>query len=139
MTEASTYLLEMAKCNADAYIALPQTRAAMVTGSVAECLSDFYSDIDMTIYYEELPSEEELASARLKNQGSERIWLLGDREQGGFAEAYNVQGVECQIGHHGATGGPIFTSEGALRNPGLPTTLWRSLDSAVERQGRRLS
>jgi hypothetical protein len=99
MTEASVYLLELAARNAQAYTTLPQTRAAMVTGSAAEGLSDFYSDIDMTIYYEELPAEEELHAARRRNQGSERIWLLGDREDGGFAEAYLVKGVECQIGH----------------------------------------
>ena len=38
---------------------LPSARAAMITGSVAEGISDHFSDLDMTVYYEgELPSEE---------------------------------------------------------------------------------
>jgi predicted nucleotidyltransferase len=99
MNEASQYLLSIAKQNVKAYITNPKVQAAMVTGSVAEGLSDHYSDIDMSIYYDELPSQEELEIARLQNQGSERIWILGDTNEGVFGEAYFVNGVECQIGH----------------------------------------
>jgi len=99
MNEDSQYLLAIARRVAKAYTVHPQAKAAMVTGSVAEGLCDRYSDIDMSIYYEELPSYEELESARLQNQGSERIWTLGDTKEGVFAEAYFVNGIECQIGH----------------------------------------
>ena len=65
MNEASQYLLKLAKTNVKAYIAHPKAKAAMVTGSVALGISDYYSDIDMSIYYEEeLPSEQELEAAR---------------------------------------------------------------------------
>lgn len=93
------YLLALAKRNLQAYITNPKVKAAMVTGSVAEGECDFYSDIDMSIYYDELPTEKEIEIARQHNQGSARIWLLGDRSEGGFAEAYKVNGVECQFGH----------------------------------------
>jgi nucleotidyltransferase-like protein len=99
MTPESEYLLALAKRNAQAYIANSKTKAVMVTGSVAEGLSDRYSDIDMTVYYDELPSEDELAAARLRNGGSGRAWFIGDREQGSLAEAYTVADVECQFGH----------------------------------------
>ncbi|MBE9168511.1 hypothetical protein IQ238_13660 [Pleurocapsales cyanobacterium LEGE 06147] len=99
MNEDSQYLLKIARQVAKTYGAHPQAKAAMVTGSVAEGMCDRYSDIDMSIYYEKLPSQEELETARQQNQGSERIWILGDRNQGGFAEAYFVNGVECQVGH----------------------------------------
>ncbi|MFN8451413.1 MAG: hypothetical protein U0521_23220 [Anaerolineae bacterium] len=42
-TEASDYLVEMAKRCAEPYIALPAIRAILLTGSVAEGVSDFYS------------------------------------------------------------------------------------------------
>lgn len=99
MTDRNQYLLELVKRNIKAYIVNPKTKAAMVAGSVAEGLCDEYSDCDMSIYYEELPSEEELQLARQQNQGSERLWILGDRKEGGFAESYLVNGVECQLGH----------------------------------------
>lgn len=99
MTDRNQYLLKLAKRNIKAYIVNPKTKAAMVAGSVAEGLCDEYSDCDMSIYYEELPSEEELQLARQQNQGSERLWILGDQKEGGFAESYLVNGVECQFGH----------------------------------------
>ncbi|BDA69360.1 hypothetical protein RIVM261_059850 [Rivularia sp. IAM M-261] len=97
--DANNYLLGLAKRNVQAYVTNPKARAAMVTGSVAEGECDFYSDIDISIYYDELPTEEELESVRHNNQGSARLWFLGDRSEGGFAEAYKVNGVECQFGH----------------------------------------
>lgn len=96
---ANNYLLALAKRNVQAYIANPKVRAAMVTGSVAEGECDFYSDIDMSIYYDELPTEEEIEIARQLNQGSARTWSFADRDEEGFGEAYKVNGVECQFGH----------------------------------------
>ena len=69
MTDRTQYLLELAKRNVKAYIANPKTKAVMVAGSVAEGLCDEYSDSDVMIYYDELPSEQELhrsASAKLR-------------------------------------------------------------------------
>lgn len=43
----------------------------------AQELCDEYCDIDMSIYYDELPSQEELQLARQQNQGSERLWVIG--------------------------------------------------------------
>jgi len=72
----------------------------MVTGSAAKGLSDNYSDLDLTLYYaDELPSEEALANFRQQHGAAERKWLLGDRAENGFAEAYDVQGIEVQIVH----------------------------------------
>ncbi len=65
MTEPSSYLFKLADKITRQYTRPPQTRAPMVTGSVAERQSDFYSDIDMTIYCDELPTEETLVQARL--------------------------------------------------------------------------
>jgi hypothetical protein len=98
MTPESEYLLSLAKHNLQPYLALPQIRAAMITGSAALGLSDRYSDIDMMIYYDTLPGDDELTAARLHNSG-EVIWRVDNRAEGELMESYRVQGVECQIAH----------------------------------------
>ncbi len=98
MNEASQYLLTLAKRNAQAYAALPGIKAIMLTGSAAEGSSDFYSDIDMILYYDELPSEKALLAACQQNQGTERR-LLGDRSEGAMIDMYQVRSVECQCEH----------------------------------------
>jgi len=72
----------------------------MITGSSAEGVSDHYSDLDMTVYYEgALPDEAALAAIREGHGATQRAWLLGDRADGSFAEAYELGGVQAQIGH----------------------------------------
>jgi hypothetical protein len=98
MTPESEYLLHLAQRNVQAYLVLPQVRAAMVTGSVALGVSDHYSDIDMMIYYDALPDDEALLATRLRN-GGEEIWRVDNRAEGELMESYRVLGVECQIAH----------------------------------------
>lgn len=72
----------------------------MVTGSVAEGVSDRYSDLDLTVYYDgELPDEEVLARIREQNGAPERAWLIGERAEGNIAEAYELNGIQVQTGH----------------------------------------
>lgn len=95
--DASQYLLALAKRNAQVYIALPTTRAIILTGSAAEGKSDLYSDIDMIIYYDTLPPEEVFLKAYQQNEGEDhRILGKADEE---YMETYQVKGVECQIAH----------------------------------------
>ncbi len=97
--KASQYLLELARRTTAAYLAHAHPRAILLSGSAAEGQSDFYSDLDMILYYDELPSDEALDAARQQNNGSDRNWLIGDRNEGEIAESYNVGGVECQFAH----------------------------------------
>lgn len=100
MTEQSEYLVALARRIVQPYTQLPTCKAAMVTGSAAKGLSDNYSDLDLTIYYQdELPNEDALAQIRQQHGAPDRKWLLGDRAEGGFAEAYDLHGIEVQIGH----------------------------------------
>ena len=99
MTDRSQYLLELAKRNVKTYIANPKTKAVMVTGSVAEGLCDEYSDCDVCIYYDELPSEAELQLVRQQNQGAELIGIMGDRQDGAFGESFVMNGIEFQFAH----------------------------------------
>src|SRR5215475_12492054 len=97
-TEASLYLRALARRNAKVYAALPTARAIILTGSSAEGVSDQYSDIDMIVYYDSLPSEEELRAACEQNQGQQRR-PLAERTDDAFMETFFVQGVDCQIVH----------------------------------------
>jgi hypothetical protein len=103
MVNRTEYLLELVKRNVKAYIANPKTKAVMITGSVAEGLCDEYSDCDVMLYYDELPSEDELYLARQQNPGAELIEILGDRQDGAFGETFQVNGVECQFAHTAIT------------------------------------
>ena len=72
------YLLALAKQKIQAYTANPRAKAAMITGSTATGQADIYSDVEMFIYYDRLPSIEELQLARQQNNGSEPIRVLGN-------------------------------------------------------------
>jgi len=99
-TPQSEYLLRLGRKILAPYTRLPGARAAMITGSSAEGVSDNYSDLDMTVYYDgELPSEETLAAIRESHGAPERAWLLGERADGNIAEAYELDGIQAQIGH----------------------------------------
>lgn len=97
-SEASRSLLALARRNAQAYATHPNARAIIVTGSAAEGVSDYYSDLDMILYYDALPSEDEFMAALRQNEGLDRR-LLGQAGGEEMMEAYTVNGVECQCAH----------------------------------------
>ena len=100
MTPESTYLISLAERLTQPYTELPSLKAAMITGSAAKGVSDRYSDIDMTMYYaKQLPTEEELTAIRHQLGAGDRRWVIGNREEGSFAAAYELHGIEVQIGH----------------------------------------
>ncbi len=93
-------MLQLSHAIVSTFLTVPGIQAAMVTGSVARGESDRYSDIDMALYYNtDLPSDDVLEARRVQNGGSERIWTLGDRNDGSIAEAYDIRGVQCQLIH----------------------------------------
>lgn len=99
MNQASQYLLALAKQKVQAYVADPRAKAAMVTGSTATGQADFYSDVEIFIYYDQLPPKEILQLARQKNQGSEPIRVFDGYNDGFFGEFYFTDGVQFQIGN----------------------------------------
>lgn len=100
MTTESLYLLDLSRRLARTFTTLPDVCAVVVTGSVARGECDRFSDVDMIVYYHTAPPPEKaVEQARIANTGSARLWTLGDRSTGSFAEAYDVDGVQCQIVH----------------------------------------
>lgn len=109
MNEASTWLLRLAQKNAHIYETHLPVRAIMVTGSVACGFADHYSDIDMLIYYDHLPSEQDLQATR-ERIGASRAGLYG-HDADGLAEYFYVYGVRCDVGHSTTQAwGQIITS-----------------------------
>lgn len=56
MNEATEKRLALARRNAIAYLATSKVKAIGVAGSVARGQANAYSDVDMSIYYDELPT-----------------------------------------------------------------------------------
>lgn len=98
MTEASRFLIALAKDVAAAYLAQAPPRAILLTGSAAKGLSDAYSDLDLILYYEQPPSADHLAAVRATLQVSD-VRVSSDPETGSAMEMYVFQGVECQVAH----------------------------------------
>lgn len=99
-TPQSDYLIELGRRVLKPYTELPNCRAAMITGSAAEGISDNYSDLDTTVYYEgTLPDDATLVRIHKENGAAERVWVLGDRAENSIVEAYELNGIQVQIGH----------------------------------------
>jgi predicted nucleotidyltransferase len=64
ITQESAYLRTLARRIAGAYWDTVRPAAALLTGSAAEGKSDRYSDLDLILYHDALPSEDALRAAR---------------------------------------------------------------------------
>ncbi|MBW3632319.1 MAG: hypothetical protein KY456_04735 [Chloroflexi bacterium] len=98
MTEASRSLVALAKRVAAGYVAQTGPRAILLTGSAAEGLSDFFSDLDLIAYYDRLPSPDDLAAARASLPATD-IRAGSGQETDSFLEEYVLQGVQVQVAH----------------------------------------
>lgn len=99
MNDISRQRFALAQTIAANYLTNPHIKAVGLTGSVARGEADAYSDIDLSLYYSQLPSETELQLAYERNQGAEYRLYACDRNAGYVVEQYFVQGVKCDIGH----------------------------------------
>lgn len=73
--------------------------STMVTGSVADCHTDEISDIDMTAYYDVMPSMEQIESVRQELRGSERLLEGGSTDEGAYMELYYIDGIKHDMVH----------------------------------------
>lgn len=98
VSEPSRQLLRLGREIAAVYVAELRPRAMVITGSPTEGLSDRWSDLDLIAFYDELPSEQAIATARTRVGGGELL-VLHPWNGEFFGESFPVQGVECQVGH----------------------------------------
>jgi predicted nucleotidyltransferase len=75
----------------------PQARAMALVGSVAKGVADDISDIDMTVYYEQIPPRETLERLRQEAGGSDWIFFIGDPEEGGCVLSFYLEGIKCDF------------------------------------------
>jgi len=77
---------------------LPGAITAMVFGSTAEDgLADTRSDIDMSIVFEQLPDEAELAAACRSAGGGAWKWQSGRLHEEGLAVSFDLDDIEVQV------------------------------------------
>jgi len=69
----------------------------MVFGSTADGLADTRSDIDMSIVFEQLPDEAELAAACRSVGGGAWNWQSGRLHGEGMAVSFQLDGIEVQV------------------------------------------
>ncbi|MBZ0304885.1 MAG: hypothetical protein K8I82_02335 [Anaerolineae bacterium] len=98
MDANTIYLRNLVKKAAAIYSQDSRVKAIMLTGSASLGMVDTLSDTDTIIYYDTLPSEEEIVAQRERLQDSPGDWYGKDPEEG-YAEYYFIEGVKCDFGH----------------------------------------
>jgi DNA-binding transcriptional regulator YdaS (Cro superfamily) len=95
-------LLAIARRVAEAHRGLDDgSLIALVSGSTVDGLADERSDVDMSIVWDELPDEAVLRAACRRAGGGDWTWQLGPGADGGRVVAFELDGVEVQIGYTG--------------------------------------
>jgi hypothetical protein len=94
MDEATRRLRELARQVVDAALALGPLRAALLAGSAARGDADFYSDLDLLLFVDELPPEERLEELRHAVCGTDPV-RIGE----GLLVQFRVGGIAVQVGY----------------------------------------
>ncbi|MEZ5337640.1 MAG: nucleotidyltransferase domain-containing protein [bacterium] len=77
---------------------LPGLRCVLLTGSVASGQADAASDVDMAVYFDEMPGREQLEAFRAALAGGAWIFFFGDPAEGGCAISFSIDGVKHDFG-----------------------------------------
>jgi predicted nucleotidyltransferase len=98
VTDALERLRALADRLAASYTTHAGPRAILLVGSAATGNADAYSDLDLLLYYDEVPLEEVFAAAR-RDVEAERFSGTRWPDGAGYSERYYVGGIPCQVGH----------------------------------------
>lgn len=114
VNEATSWRLALARHIAAAYIANPGVQAVVVNGSVGRGSADHYSDIEISVFWNDHPREADRRAAVAQAGGSDlQLWPLYQPDEE-YSSSYTVGGVKIDLGE--------FTVE----------TIERFLDDVVE-------
>lgn len=97
-TPQSIHLAELGRRVLQPHIELPTCRYAMIAGSVAEGIADDFSDLDLILHYDAMPSAEDFDRIRRQLNGGAIDLQLGSPAEGSYLIQYKVDGVDCQVG-----------------------------------------
>lgn len=98
MTTPAEHLLALARRVAEPFVAAG-AQAVLLAGSAAEGSSDEFSDVDLVLFYDELPAAKAFDDARASVGAADVYHLGGSHEQGYLLEQFRVDGVACQFVH----------------------------------------
>jgi hypothetical protein len=73
----------------------PEPRVALLAGSAGRGDADYFSDLDLLLHYDEVPSKEAYVAMREALGGTDPI-VIGEGEEG-YCEQFLVDGVACQV------------------------------------------
>jgi Nucleotidyltransferase domain len=98
VSDPSACLRSLARRLSGVYLAWTEPHAILLVGSVGRGDADNYSDLDLLLYYDELPSEEALGAA-CRELGGERYSRTAWPDDSGISERYYLDAIQCQLGH----------------------------------------
>jgi hypothetical protein len=96
MDDFTKEIRRLARRVAAVYRRHTEPRAILLVGTGATGGADRFSDLEMLLYYDDVPREDTLAAARRELQGKNLKGTLSDE---GYSERYDVGGIHCQLGH----------------------------------------
>ena len=120
------HLRALARRIADVVVEETAPRAILLTGSTASGAADHYSDLDLIVYCDELPSEKRIETVRNRVGGTEPA-LIYPRTEDEHGESFELRGIQCQLAF--AT---IRCAEGELERVLAAEELESPLQKAVE-------
>jgi hypothetical protein len=95
----SRWRLGFAKEVSSAYRSREGISFVVLGGSPSRNLSDEYSDLDLVVYWDEMPDWDWLESVPLGGMGGERVWLSQWKDEGYALESYRFGGLKVDFGH----------------------------------------
>jgi len=96
MTTPTKHLRGLAGRIADVVVDETAPRAILLVGSAATGEADLYSDLDLIVYCDELPTVERV-DAVLERLGGAHRELIYPRTEDDHGESFQLAGVECQV------------------------------------------
>jgi hypothetical protein len=96
MQDATEHLRRLARRIVDAALERGPHRAAILPGSGGRGDADFYSDIDLPLYVDELPPEEVLPEIRATVGGTDAM-RMGGAEEPFLSEEFVLDGVRTEV------------------------------------------
>lgn len=94
MDEATDHVRALARRVVGAALELGPLRAALLAGSGARGDADFFSDVDLLLYVDELPPDDRLDRLREAVGGTNPVWIAAPR-----LVQFDVGGVAVQVGY----------------------------------------
>ncbi len=97
MKNCTEYLLNLAKRVTKIYTDAEGIKSIAIGASVSKGQATEFSDIDIIMIYDKIPSDEFFDNAFKQNNGTDR--QIMNKSESGCLEIYYVDGVECQFSH----------------------------------------